>query len=153
MTHLTKRQFIAAAGAAGGAMLLPSAAAGAAPAITTYRDPSCGCCPKRIAAARKAGFAVTDRTVPDIMAVKARLGVPDAAASCHTSMVGGYVVEGHVPLAAVARLLRTRPKGITGIAVPGMPRGSPGMEMPDGSRDAFTVVAFNREGATTRFGG
>jgi hypothetical protein len=85
------------------------------------------------------------------MAVKAKLGVPQSLASCHTSRVGGYVVEGHVPAAAMTRLLRTKPKDVIGIAVPGMPRGAPGMEMPDGSKDAFAVIAFDRAGKTTRF--
>lgn len=151
MTHLTKRQFLAAGALTAGTLVLPGAALAAAPAITTYQDPNCGCCHKWAAAAQKAGFAVTLRKVPDIMAMKAKLGVPEAVASCHTSVVGGYLVEGHVPLSAVKKLLQTRPKGIAGIAVPGMPRGSPGMEMPDGSSDPFEVVAFNRQGATRRF--
>src|SRR3546814_11676939 len=73
-------------------------------------------------------------------AVKTRYGVPDQLASCHTAVIGGYAIEGHVPMQHVARLLRDKPRDIRGIAVPGMPRGSPGMEMPDGSADAFEVT-------------
>lgn len=151
MIHVTKRHFLAGTFAVAGATLLPAVAAGAAPRIVTYRDPNCGCCHKWVEAARKAAFTVDVREVPDMAAVKARLGVPDSVASCHTSVVGKYVVEGHVPLAAVKKLIATKPKNITGIAVPGMPRGSPGMEMPDGSRDVFQVVTFARTGAKGRF--
>lgn len=155
MIHLTKRQFLAGGiAAAGTATLVPAFAASrplTKPRIVTYRDPNCGCCHKWVERAQAAGFAVEVRQVPDIMAVKARLGVPQALASCHTSVVGGYLVEGHVPLTAVKKLLANRPKGITGIAVPGMPRGSPGMETPDGTKDAFEVIAFNRQGARGRF--
>jgi hypothetical protein len=75
--------------------------------------------------------------------------VPADLASCHTTTVGGYVVEGHVPLDQVARLLRERPTGIRGIAVPGMPAGSPGMETPDGSVEPYQVIAFDAQGRTS----
>ena len=148
--QLSRRQMI------GGAAVLASVAAvpaiaQAKPQIVTYHDPGCGCCHKWADHAKRAGFAVEVRSVSDIAAVKQRLGVPADLASCHTSVVGGYVVEGHVPLAAVQKLLKSRPRNVTGIAVPGMPRGSPGMEMPDGSKDAFSVIAFNRKGAVGRF--
>lgn len=152
MIHLSKRQFLGGAiAAAGTAALAPVLAAAPRSAIVTYRDPNCGCCHKWVERAQAAGFAVTVKQVPDIMAVKAKLGVPEAVASCHTSVVGGYIVEGHVPLAAVRKLLATRPKSISGIAVPGMPRGSPGMEMADGTKDAFEVIAFTRQGPKGRF--
>ena len=155
MIHLTKRQLLAGGiAAAGTATLVPAFAASRPlpkPRIVTYRDPNCGCCHKWVERAQAAGFAVEVREVPDIMTTKAKLGVPEALASCHTSVVGGYLVEGHVPLNAVKKLLDNRPKGITGIAVPGMPRGSPGMETPDGAKDAFEVIAFNRQGARGRF--
>ncbi len=83
--------------------------------------------------------------------VKERLGVPADLASCHTTTVAGYVVEGHVPLDQVARLLRERPPGIRGIAVPGMPSGSPGMETPDGSAEPYQVIAFDDQGRTSLF--
>lgn len=114
--------------------------------MTVYRDPSCGCCEAWADIAKNAGYQITLVDRPDMPAVKARLGVPEALASCHTATVGGYAVEGHVPLEDVARLLKERPKTIRGIAVAGMPRGSPGMEMPDGLKDAFQVMAFDAAG-------
>lgn len=148
--QLSRRHMIGSAAVLAGAMAVP-ALAQAKPKIVTYHDPGCGCCHKWADHARRAGFTVEVRDTPDIMAVKTRLGVPADLVSCHTSVIGGYVVEGHVPLAAVLKLLRTRPKNVTGIAVPGMPRGSPGMEMPDGSKDPFDVIAFNRKGAVGKF--
>src|SRR3546814_12556556 len=84
-------------------------------------------------------------------AVKTRYGVPGQLASCHTAVIGGYAIEGHVPMQHVARLLHDKPRDIRGIAVPGMPRGSPGMEMPDGSVDAFEVMAFGSDGKVSEF--
>src|SRR3546814_21096602 len=78
-------------------------------------------------------------------AVKARYDVPGQLASCHTAVIGGYAIEGHVPMRHVARLLQDKPRDVRGIAVPGMPRGSPGTEMPDGSVDAIEVMAFRSE--------
>lgn len=119
--------------------------------MTVYRDPSCGCCEAWAEIARQAGYRVALVDRPDMPALKAKLGVPEALASCHTATVGGYAIEGHVPLEAVAQLLKDKPKGTRGIAVPGMPRGSPGMEMPDGSKDAFQVMAFDATGKTNVF--
>lgn len=119
--------------------------------MTVYRDPSCGCCEAWAEIAKNAGYQVALVDRPDMPAIKTRLGVPEALASCHTATVGGYAVEGHVPLEDVARLLKERPKPIRGIAVAGMPRGSPGMEMPDGSKDAFQVMAFDAAGNTSVF--
>lgn len=120
-------------------------------ALTVYRDPGCGCCEEWVERARAAGYQATlaDRT--DMLDLKKRLGVPDQLASCHTTVAGAYVIEGHVPIDDVTRLLKERPAGIRGIAVPGMPRGSPGMEMPDGSKDEFQVMAFDASGRTSRF--
>lgn len=119
--------------------------------MTVYRDPGCGCCEAWAAIARQARFQVSVVDRPDMPAIKAKLGVPESLASCHTTIVGGYAVEGHVPLADVIRLLDERPKDIRGIAVAGMPRGSPGMEMPDGSKDAFQVMSFDAAGNTSFF--
>ena len=83
---------------------------------------------------------------------KRRVGLASNLASRHKAVVGGYIVEGHVPLAAVARLLALRPADIRGIAVPGMPAGSLGMETPDGYREPFEITAFHRNGRTSRFG-
>lgn len=120
-------------------------------AMTVYRDPSCGCCEAWAKIAEQAGYQVSLIDDPDMIAVKQRLGVPLELASCHTSAVDDLVVEGHVPLDQVDRLLRERPSGIAGIAVPGMPLGSPGMEVPDGSVQPFQVIAFGRSGETSIF--
>ncbi|HET7816193.1 MAG TPA: DUF411 domain-containing protein [Sphingomicrobium sp.] len=129
----------------------PAPAAPRLAAMTVYRDPSCGCCEAWAEIARNAGHPVTVIDHPDMATIKRRHGVPEELASCHTTIVDGYAVEGHVPLAAVARLLEERPAGTSGIAVPGMPRGSPGMEMPDGSSDSFQVIAFDASGKTKVF--
>jgi hypothetical protein len=137
----------------GGAVALTALAgcggAGAAPgaAMLVHRDPGCGCCLAWADQAKAAGYTVRVVDTREIGAVKQRLGVPADLASCHTVEVDGLVIEGHVPLAALARLRSERPAGVIGLAVPGMPRGSPGMEMPDGSSDPYTVFAFRRDGA------
>lgn len=115
-------------------------------AMTVYRDPGCGCCENWAALARRAGYQTTLIDAPDMQAVKRRLGVPAALAACHTAVAGGYVFEGHVPFAQMARLLRERRANIKGLAVPGMPAGSPGMEMPDGSQETFQVISFDAAG-------
>ena len=120
-------------------------------AMTVYRDPSCGCCENWAEIARNAGYQVNLQDDPDMAAVKRRLGVPAALASCHTAQIGNVVIEGHVPLEDVARLLRESPSGVRGIAVPGMPAGSPGMEMPDGTKEPFQVIAFDAKGKTSIF--
>lgn len=141
--------------AAGGVLLVVGCSGrgeGAAPAsptaaaMTVHRDPNCGCCTNWAQIARKAGFQVDVRDDPDMAGVKQRLGVPAKLASCHTAEIGGFVIEGHVPIEQVRRLLRERPAGVRGLAVPGMPAGSPGMEMPDGTRQPFQVMAFGEAG-------
>lgn len=121
-----------------------------ATAMTVIRNPGCGCCEAWAEIARNAGFQVTMTEEADPMAVKRRYGVPEQLASCHTALVGGYVVEGHVPIAAVQKLLRERPP-IKGIAVPGMPAGSPGMETSDGTKEPFQVMAFDAKGKASPF--
>ena len=108
--------------------------------ITVYRSPSCGCCGKWIEHLEQEGFVVTDELIPSVAPVKSRLGVPRHLESCHTAEVEGYVIEGHVPAEDIRRLLVERPKA-TGLAVPGMPVGSPGKEMGD-RNDAYDVVLF-----------
>ena len=153
----TRRTFLAI-GVASAATLTFVGEAGALQAsstpqsMTVYRDPGCGCCVAWANLARQAGYRITIENSPNMSAVKARLGVRSTLASCHTAVVGGYVVEGHVPLNAVARLLAQRPADIRGIAVPGMPAGSPGMETSDGYREPFEITAFHRNGRTSRFG-
>ncbi|QNM83970.1 DUF411 domain-containing protein [Sphingomonas sabuli] len=121
--------------------------------MTIYRDPSCGCCEAWAGIARQAGYEVRVVDHPDMPAIKRRYGVPDRLLSCHTSVVGNYAVEGHVPLVDVRRLLKARPAQIKGIAVPGMPIGSPGMESPDGTRQKFQVMAFDGGGRVSVFRG
>ena len=169
-SEYSRRALLALCAAAGGAMLAgcdrktatvaatdeaaaarPPSKAGSGSPMLVYRDPECGCCEAWADIARDAGYAVTVENRADMPAVKARYGVPDELASCHTAIVGGYAIEGHVPMSHVAKLLRVRPGDIRGIAVPGMPRGSPGMEMPDGSTDSFEVMAFAEGGKVSQF--
>jgi hypothetical protein len=106
----------------------------------------CGCCSKWVDHMKAHGFDVKVQDVEDISAVKSKLGVRPEISSCHTSQVGGYVIEGHVPADAVQRLLKERPK-VAGLAVPGMPLGSPGMEVP-GRSDPYEILSFDPNGQT-----
>jgi hypothetical protein len=119
------------------------ARAEALPTMRVSKDPSCGCCAGWVEHIRAAGFQVEVAETANLNRVKARLGVPQALASCHTGEIGGYVVEGHVPAGAVRRLLRERP-GAKGLAVPGMPAGSPGME--GGEPEEYEVILFGPAG-------
>ena len=112
--------------------------------ITVYKSPTCGCCSKWEDHLRKAGFEVSSRVVDDVDKVKGENGVPTSLHSCHTAVVGGYVVEGHVPADAIQKLLREAPRGVNGIAVPGMPIGSPGMEGPN--PESYQVLSFGEGG-------
>jgi hypothetical protein len=147
---LSRREWVAASAGALALLVSRRADASAKVAITIYKSPTCGCCAKWVDHVRAAGFATTVHDVADVDAIKRREGVPTALQSCHTALVEGYVVEGHVPAADVLRLLREKPKGVRGVAVPGMPSGSPGMEM-GGRADRFDVVAFGRDGRTSVF--
>ena len=113
--------------------------------ITVYKSPTCQCCGLWLRHMRRAGFEVTEKNVADAAAIKTEHGVPGALASCHTTLVGGYVVEGHVPADLVTRLLDERPP-VAGLAVPGMPAGSPGME--GSGRQPYDVLTFTRDGET-----
>jgi hypothetical protein len=127
------------------ASALPAFAESAPPTVTVYKTPTCGCCGKWLDHLRANGFTVVAHDVPDTGVIRARYAVPNAMASCHTALVGNYVVEGHVPADLIQRLLRERPK-IAGLAVPGMVVGSPGME--GGKPRRYDVVAFTRDGQT-----
>lgn len=119
--------------------------------LTVYKSPTCGCCGAWIDHMRVAGF--TDIEVvdlDDLTAIRASRGIKDTYASCHTGVIGDYAVEGHVPAADVRRLLRERPKAI-GLAVPGMPGGSPGMEMPGGGGEPFDTLLLMRDGSAKPF--
>jgi hypothetical protein len=118
--------------------------------MSVYKSPSCGCCSQWVDYMRKNGFEAKVQNVDNIGALKLKLGVREEFSSCHTTEVGGYIVEGHVPVESVQRLLKERPK-IAGIAVPGMPMGSPGMEVPSGKKDPYNVVAYTSDGKTTVF--
>lgn len=119
------------------------------PRVTVFKDPNCGCCKSWVEHLRKHGFDVVANDTSDVYAVKRTGRVPEKLYSCHTAFVGGYVVEGHAPAADIQRLLAEKPK-VAGIAVGGMPVGSPGMEV--GTRvDRYDVVAFNRDGSTRVF--
>lgn len=122
----------------------------AAPAISVVRDPGCGCCLSWVAHLEQAGFKATVTESTDMESVKKKHGVPSSAGSCHTAVVDGFVIEGHVPAADIKRLLKERPK-VAGLAVPGMPLGSPGMEVPSGQVQPYDVVAFDTSGGTTVF--
>jgi hypothetical protein len=116
------------------------------PVITVHRDPNCGCCLGWVQHLQKAGFPTKVLETRDLDAVKTRLGVPDDLVACHTAEVSGYVIEGHVPAAALKRFLAEKPNA-TGLAVPGMPIGSPGME--GGKPEAYEVVLFELNGRRT----
>lgn len=110
-------------------------------AIQVFKDPSCGCCDGWVAHITQNGFVPAVTTTSRMQAVKVRHGVPDDLASCHTALVAGYVIEGHVPADAIRRLLDEKPEAI-GLSAPGMPIGSPGME--GGEPEAFDVVLFTK---------
>lgn len=135
------RQAQTTAGTSRSATAAPQAAA-----MRVYRDPNCGCCEAWAKQARAQEFAVTVIDQPDMPAIKRQYGVPEGLSSCHTAIVAGYAIEGHVPFADVRRLLTEKPNGVRGLAVAGMPRGSPGMETADGSKEPFEVMAFDAEG-------
>lgn len=126
------------------ALIKPAAAIAEGTAITVHKDPNCGCCAFWVRHMRDAGFAVRVEETADIASVRARLGIPPKLAGCHTAEVGGYLVEGHVPADAVRRLLFESPNA-KGIAVPGMPAGSPGMESKRPPQP-YTVVLFGTDG-------
>lgn len=120
-------------------------ACAAQPNIVVTKDPNCGCCTAWATHLRENGFQVRLIDNPQINRVKAKLGVPTALASCHTAEAEGYIIEGHVPADAIHRLLRDRPK-VTGLAVPGMPVGSPGMEVESTLPEIYSVIAFGPGG-------
>lgn len=127
---------------------LASATDAEAPLLTVYRTPSCGCCKAWAAYMEREGFRVQTVEQPDLAGIKRQLGVPQGLHSCHTATVGGYTVEGHVPADVVRRLLAEKPP-VKGIAVPGMPMGSPGME---GMRsEPYEVYTFDESGPVAMY--
>ena len=130
------------------ALMFLGAAANAA-SMTVMKSPSCGCCSKWVEHVRAHGFDVKVVNVEDVMAVKTKAGIPQKLASCHTTMVGGYVVEGHVPASDIKKLLVQKPRA-RGIAVPGMPMGSPGMEH-GGLKQPYQTLLIKADGSTSIF--
>lgn len=118
--------------------------------MVVHKNPHCGCCVLWIDHMREAGFTVEVRDHDDMGPIKQRVGVPYAKGSCHTAEVDGYFIEGHVPAEDVKRLLAERPDA-RGLTVPGMPAGSPGMEMPDGTVHPYAVELVHRDGATSEY--
>jgi hypothetical protein len=141
-----------------GALLGTAAAAAAWPRVITaqtkptlavYKDPSCGCCEAWVAHMKANGFAATVTNTSDVNTIKKQHGVTDALASCHTALVGGYVIEGHVPAADVTRLLTEKSKTIKGLTIPGMPASAPGMDMKP--FQPYTVLSFDAQGKTAAY--
>lgn len=128
-----------------GILAMKGPAQGQSPTIVVYKQPECGCCGQWVDHVKAAGFRVSTRNKSDLTAIKRRYGIEPSLMSCHAAVVEGYAVEGHVPVDVIQRLLRERP-AVTGIAVPGMPGGAPGME--GLVRDAYNVVTFDRSGVT-----
>lgn len=139
---------VAAPPAAAVAEVAPAAAT--MPKMAVHKSPSCGCCGSWVEHVEQAGHPVEVINEEDLGPLKAALGVPASMASCHTAIVEGYFIEGHVPAQDIARLLMERPDA-RGLAVPGMPVGSPGMEVPSGEVQPYTVFLVNKDGSTTPF--
>jgi hypothetical protein len=119
--------------------------------ITVYKSPSCGCCAEWVDYMRKNGFGPTVHDEEDMDRIKAELGVPKGVHSCHTALVGKYLIEGHVPAADIKRLLAEQPN-VAGLAVPGMPSHTPGMAPAGAKIEGFDVIAFQLDGTTKTFG-
>ncbi len=127
-----------------------AAATKALPLVVVHKDPNCGCCGGWAEHIQAAGFPVQLNDTADLAAVKQKLGIGDGMMACHTSEIDGYVVEGHVPVEDIKKLLAERPQA-RGLVLPGMPVGTPGMESPDGYRQAFTVALLGNDGSLSEF--
>jgi hypothetical protein len=114
--------------------------------VVVYKSATCGCCKEWVKHLQANGFSVKAHDVDDVVRYKTAHGVPYALGSCHTATVGGYTIEGHVPANDIKRLLKERP-AVTGLAVPGMPIGSPGMEVGD-KKERYEVLTFDKQGKT-----
>ena len=135
-----------AVSAAPGPDAAPAASSASLVAIKVYKTPQCGCCKEWVEHLEQNGFKVETMDMPDLASVKTKYGVKQEMQACHTAVVGDYVVEGHVPADVIMKMVKEKPE-IAGIAVPGMPMGSPGME--GGSKEAYDVLTFDRAGKTT----
>lgn len=140
-------------------LLTGAVASCAAPALAqrreaaeVWRDPYCGCCAGWVEHLRTEGFVVTDRVVQALAPLRRMLGTPADLLSCHAARISGWLaIEGHVPAPAIRRVLAERPTGLVGLAVPGMPIGSPGMEMPGRAPDIYDVMAWRADGSHGAF--
>lgn len=119
--------------------------------LEVWRDPNCGCCGAWVTHMREAGFTVRETVLPALGPVRRMLGTPADLLSCHAARVGALVLEGHVPALAVRRALADRPSSILGLAVPAMPVGAPGMEVPGQPDEVYDVIAFDAAGRHTTF--
>ena len=151
----SRRDFVAqAAGLAlaalGARRLMAQLDAGPDTAITVYKSASCGCCAKWVDHLRANGFAPVVHDDEHMDVIKDEMGVPKDVRSCHTALLDRYVVEGHVPAADLRRLLAERP-AVAGLAVPGMPKSTPGMAVPGDTPEPYEVVSFTRDGKTRRY--
>ena len=125
---------------------LPSLAFAKTETIEVYKSATCGCCTEWVEHLQANGFEVKTQNVPNTAAYRARFGIPAALGSCHTARIAGYALEGHVPAREIRRLLAEKPNAV-GLTVPGMPMGSPGMEMPDMQADAYDVLLVRKDGS------
>ena len=128
------------------AVSAPSASSASLVSIKVYKDPNCGCCKSWIEHLEKNGFKVEVMDMPDLSAVKSKYGVTQELQACHTGVVGNYTVEGHVPADLILKMIKEKP-AIAGLAVPGMPMGSPGME--GATKEKYDILTFDRAGRTT----
>lgn len=142
--NFSRRHAIYFLGAAASALCAGAASADDGKKMIVHKSATCGCCGGWAKRMREAGYVVEEINEPDMKAIKAKFGVPEKMASCHTAELDGYIIEGHVPAQAIAQLLKERPK-VIGIAAPGMPMGSPGMEM--GEPEVYPLYLFDAAGA------
>jgi hypothetical protein len=143
---MRRREFVTMAGLA---MLAPRAWAGKSPLVEVWKSDSCGCCGEWVKHLQKSGFATRVHSVEDASPMRRKAGIPDRLGSCHTAKVGGYAIEGHVPASDIKRLLAEKPNAI-GLAAPGMPQGSPGMDIPDSP--PFETLLVRADGSTAVYG-
>jgi hypothetical protein len=147
---MKRTYLVAALGAALLIVGLTVHAQSTAPSVTVFKDPSCGCCAKWVEHLKQNGFTVKVIESNKLDDIKSQNHVPRQARSCHTALVNGYAIEGHVPASDIQRLLKEHP-AVAGLAVPGMPIGSPGMEVPGRKAQPFDVLAFDKDGSTRVF--
>ena len=146
--NFNRRLFLLAAATA--VFVLPANAAKAPPAIKVYKSPTCGCCTEWVVRLREAGFTATVDDDSDLVAIKRKFGVPDDLASCHTGVINGFAIEGHVPPSDIKTFI-LRKSSALGLAVPGMPVNSPGMEAPHMANEPYTVWEFFKYGKRKAF--